>query len=122
MTYIPDHVADELMNNLIKFMDEHPSTEIVFEEEKSEEKKQTHANTPEISFPAEDLVDILTDESWLTLDMIGETPAPEDVFPIPMKIFLSFCLCNNSMFSLLMFARVFSIVMYSCNPTKNTLH
>ena len=50
LTYIPDHVADELMNNLIKFMDEHPSTEIVFEEEKNEEK-QIHANTPEINFP-----------------------------------------------------------------------
>ena len=44
-------VADELMNNLIKFMDEHPSTEIVFEEEKNEKEKQIHANTPEISFP-----------------------------------------------------------------------
>ena len=35
---------------------------------------------------------------------------------------ISFCLCNNSMFSLLMLARVFSIVMYSCNPTKIILH
>ena len=61
--------ADELMNNLIKFMDEHPDTEIIYEEE----KKQIRANTPEISFPSVDLVDILTDESWLTLDMIGET-------------------------------------------------
>ena len=78
------------MNNLIKFMDEYPNTKIVFKEEKSEERKQIHANTPEINFPSEDLVDILTDESWLTLDMIGETPAPEDVFPIHHEDFRDF--------------------------------
>ena len=48
-------------------MDEHSSTEIIFEEEKNEKNTQEHSNTPEISFPTEDLVDILTDESWLTL-------------------------------------------------------
>ena len=90
LIYIPDHVADELMNNLIKFMDEYPNTKIVFEEEKSEERKQIHANTPEINFPSEDLVDILTDESWLTLDKIGETPAPEDIFPIHHEDFKDF--------------------------------
>ena len=37
LTYIPDQVAEDLMNNLIKFMDKHLSTEIIFEEEKSEE-------------------------------------------------------------------------------------
>ena len=63
LTYIPDHVADELMINLLKFMDEYHNTKIVFEEEKSEERKQIHTNTPEINFPSEDLVDILTDES-----------------------------------------------------------
>ena len=35
LTYIPDQIAEDLMNNLVKFMDEHPNTEIVFEEEKS---------------------------------------------------------------------------------------
>ena len=51
LTYIPDHVADELVNNLIKFMDEHPSTEIIFEEEKSEEDMQIHPNTTRNKFP-----------------------------------------------------------------------
>ena len=86
LKYIPDHVADDLMNNLIKFMDEHSSTEIIFEEEKSDEDTQIHPNTPEISFQTEDLGDILTDESWLTLDMIGDTPTLEDIFPHTMKI------------------------------------
>ena len=90
LTYIPDQVAVDLMNNLIKFMDEHPSTEIIFEDEKNEENMQEHSNTPEISFLTEDLVDILTDESWLTLDMIGETPVPEDVFPTHHEDFRDF--------------------------------
>ena len=67
LTYIQDNVAEDLMNNLIKFMDEHPDTEIIFEE-KSEENTQIHSNTPEITFLDEDLVDILTDESWISLD------------------------------------------------------
>ena len=67
-------------------MDEHSTTEIVFEEEKI----HTNANTPEISFPEEDLVNILTDESWITLDKIGETPAPEDIFPIHHEDFKDF--------------------------------
>ena len=71
-------------------MDKHPSTEIIFEEEKSEQNMQIHPQTPEISFQTEDLVDILTDESWLTLDMIGDTPAPEDVSPIHHEDFKDF--------------------------------
>ena len=46
LTYIYQaNVAEELMNNLIKFMDEHPSTEIIFEEEKSEENMQKYTLT-----------------------------------------------------------------------------
>ena len=67
LTYIPDKVAFDLMDNLIKFLDDHPNTEIVFEEEKEDENPPTdtqiHPNTPTISFPEENLVDILTDES-----------------------------------------------------------
>ena len=90
LTYIPDSVAEDLMNNLIKFMDEHLETEIIFEEEKNEETTQIHLNTPEITFPEDNLVDILRDESWLTLDTIGETPAPEDIFPTQHEDFKDF--------------------------------
>ena len=63
LTYIPDRVAQDLMNNLIRFMDEHPNTEIIFEDKKNDKDTQIHPDIPEISFPDEDLVDILTDES-----------------------------------------------------------
>ena len=46
LTYIQDNVAEDLMNNLIKFMDEHPATEIIFEEDKSEENTQIHQKSP----------------------------------------------------------------------------
>ena len=47
----------QFANNLIKFMDEPPETEIIFEEDKNEETIQMHLNTPQITFPEEDLVD-----------------------------------------------------------------
>ena len=46
LTYIPDSVAEDLMNNLIKFMDEHPETEIIFEDEKNGETTQIHQKSP----------------------------------------------------------------------------
>ena len=78
------------MNNLIKFLDENPNTEVIFEEEKNVEDTEIHPNIPPTTFPEEDLVDILGDESWLTLDTIGETPAPEDVFPTHHEDFKDF--------------------------------
>ena len=37
LTYIPDKEAEDLMNNLIKFLDENPNTKVIFEEEKNVE-------------------------------------------------------------------------------------
>ena len=87
LTYILDEIADELVSNLINFLDNNPNTEILFEEEKD---TQDVPKTPEISFPKEDLVDLITDEGWLILDAIGETPAPEDIFPTNHEDFKDF--------------------------------
>ena len=87
LAYIPDKIADELVSNLINFLDNNPNTKVVFEEEHI---TQDDPKTPEISFPEEDLVDLITDESWLTLDAIGETPAPEDIFPTNHEDFKDF--------------------------------
>ena len=87
LTYIPDKIVDELVSNLINFLDNNPDTEVVFEEEKD---TQDAPKTPEISFPEEDLVDLITDESWLTLDAIGKTPAPEDIFSTNREDFKDF--------------------------------
>ena len=38
--------------------------------------EETLLDSPKISFPDEDLVDIITDESWTILDTIGETSSP----------------------------------------------
>ena len=42
LTYIPDQIAEGLMNNLIKFLDDNPNAEIIFEEEKVKEDTQIH--------------------------------------------------------------------------------
>ena len=87
LIYIPDQIADELVSNLINFLDNNPNTEVIFEEE---DIMQDAPKTPEITFPEEDLVDLITDESWLMLDAIGETPAPEDSFPTNHEDFKDF--------------------------------
>ena len=89
LTYIPDKIADELVTNPINFLHTNPNTEIVFEEYKNDQvTPQKEENT--ISFPDEDLVDLITDETWMTLDSIGETPAPEDIFPTNHEDFKDF--------------------------------
>ena len=95
-TYTPDQVADDLLKNLINFLNIHPKPEVIFEEDtvdgKPKEDIQAHPNTPDRSFPEEDLVDLITDESWLTLDTVEETPAPEDIFPVMHEDFRDFSL------------------------------
>ena len=58
LTYIPDKIADELVSNLINFLDKNPNTEVIFEEQNV---MQDAPKIPEISFPEEDLVDLITD-------------------------------------------------------------
>ena len=58
--------------------------------------EETPLDSPKISFPDEDLVDIITDESWTILDTVGETPAPEMYFLPHMKISQTFYIKNKS--------------------------
>ena len=51
---------------------------------------QQHWYTKLQHHPDEDLIDILTDESWLTLDKVGEIPASEDIFPVHHEDFKDF--------------------------------
>ena len=47
VTYIPDKVADQLVSNLINFLDNHPNTEVIFEEEKdTQETPKYIRNSP----------------------------------------------------------------------------
>ena len=94
LTYIPDQIADELVSNLINFLDNNPNTEVIFEEE---DIMQDAPKTLEIIFPEEDLVDLITDESWLMLDAIENTPAPEDIFPTNHEDFEDFLYCVSSL-------------------------
>ena len=81
------------MDNLIEFLDKHPDTKLVVADEKNHQSptdEEILPVSPKITFPDEDLVDIITDESWTILDIVGETPAPEDVFPTTHEDFIDF--------------------------------
>ena len=81
------------MDNLIEFLDKYPDAKLVVADEKihqSPTDEEIPPVLPKISFPDEDLVDIITCESWTILDTVGETPTPEDVFPITHEDFTDF--------------------------------
>ena len=81
------------MDNLIKFLDKYPDAKLVVADEKNYQSptdEKIHLDSPKISFPEEDLVDIITDESWTILDTVGKTPAPEDVFPTTHEDFTDY--------------------------------
>ena len=93
ITYVPEKIANQLMDNLIKFLDKYPDAKLVVADEKNYQTptdEKIHPDSPKISFPEEDLVDIITDESWTILDTVGETPAPEDVFPTTHEDFTDY--------------------------------
>ena len=88
ITYVPEKIANQLMDNLIKFLDKYPDAKLVVADEKNHQSptdEEIHLDSPKISFPEEDLVDIITDESWTILDTVGETPAPRMYFQPHMK-------------------------------------
>ena len=93
ITYVPEKIANQLMDNLIKFLDKYPDAKLVVADEKihqSPTDEEIPLDSPKICFPDEDLVDILTDKSWTILDTVGETAAPEDVFPTTHEDFTDY--------------------------------
>ena len=66
ITYVPEKIANQLMDNLIKSLDKYPDAKLVVADEKNHQPptdEEIPPDSPKISFPEEDLVDIITDES-----------------------------------------------------------
>ena len=86
LKYMPNKVVEELMQNLIHFINNNPNHQLIIEVKEPakypDPDTEIEPEIPPVSFPEEDLVNLITDQSWLTLETIGETPAPEDVFPV----------------------------------------
>ena len=90
LSYVPDKVADELVNNLIQFLDKCEKENIPVEVkiDMQEAILNTPAPIQEIRDEAlNNFVDITTD-SWLTIDSIGTTPAVENICPFEIEDFL----------------------------------
>ena len=79
LTYVPDQLAEDFVNNLINFLETCDKQQIPVQVKIS--SKDDPLNTP---LPAPELTDEannnfvdLTIDSWLTIDSIGTTPAVE---------------------------------------------
>ena len=90
LSYVPDKVAEDLVNNLINFLDTCDQQKIPVE--LNIVLKEDNLNTPA---PALDMTEEakinyvdLSIDSWLTIDSIGTTPAVENVCLIEIEDFL----------------------------------
>ena len=90
LTYIPDQVAEDLVNNLITFLNTCDQQKIPVELKiaMQEDSLNTPATVPEITDEANNNFVDLSIDSWLTIDSIGTTPAVEDVCLIEIEDFL----------------------------------
>ena len=81
MSYIPDQVTEDLVNNLITFLNTCDQNQIPIELKITlqEDYLSTPAPVPEITNEANNNFVDLTIDSWLTIDSIGTTPAVENV-------------------------------------------
>ena len=81
MSYVPDQVAEDLVNNLITFLNTCDQHQIPVELKiaMQEDYLNTPASAPEITDEANNNFVDLTIDSWLTIDSIGTTPAVENV-------------------------------------------
>ena len=89
LSYVPDHVAEDLFNNLTTFLNTCDQNNTPVELKIA--SQEDHLNTPSppdlIDEANNNFVD-LTIDSWLTIDTIGTTPAVEAVCPTEILDFL----------------------------------
>ena len=90
MSYVPDQVAEDLVNNLINFLDTCDQQKIPVEVKIAlqEDRLNTSAPIPEFTDEANNNFVDLSIDSWLTIDSIGTTPAVENVCLIEIEDFL----------------------------------
>ena len=90
LSYVPDQVAENLVNNLINFLDTCDQQGISVEVKIALDDDSLNAPAPVLETTDEannNFVD-LTIDSWLTIDSIGTTPAVENICPIEIEDFL----------------------------------
>ena len=90
LSYVCDQVSEDLVNNLINFMDtcDQQKKTVELKIAPQEDNLITPAPVPEITDEANNNVVDLSIDSWLTIDSIGSTPAVENVCLIEIEDFL----------------------------------
>ena len=90
LSYVPDQVAEDLVNNLINFLDtcDQQKIPVKLKISSQEDSLNTPAPIPEITDEANNNFVDLSIDSWLTIDSIGTTPAVENVCLIEIEDFL----------------------------------
>ena len=81
LSYVPDQVAEDLVNNLITFLNTCDQQKIPVELKIAthEDNLNTPAPGPEITDEANNNFVDLSIDSWLTIDLIGTTPAVDNL-------------------------------------------
>ena len=90
LSYVPDQVAEDLVNNLITCLNTCDQHQIPVELKiaMQEDYLNTPASSSEVIDEANNNFVDLTIDSWLTIDSIGTTPAVENVCPTEILDFL----------------------------------
>ena len=90
MSYVPDKIAEDLVNNLINLLDTCDQQKIPVELKiaSEEDSLNTPAPAPENTDEANNNYVDLSIDSWLTIDSIGITPAVENICPTKIEDFL----------------------------------
>ena len=89
LSYVPDHVAEDLFNNLTTFLNTCDQNKTPVELKIASQEDYLHTpSPPDLTDEANNNFVDLTIDSWLTIDIIGTTPAVEAVCPTEILDFL----------------------------------